>query len=412
MQPRLACPACESHEYTDFYHMEGVPVHVGFLWPSRESARRAPTGDIVLSFCTTCNYIWNRALDPGKMSYGPEYEVSLHHSPTYQAFLEQQVARLTRQYMLQNKTVLEIGCGTGHFLEMMCRAGNNIGIGIDPCAPATHNGNERIRFLQEAYTERHKGINADFIGLRQIFHVIERPQAMLRALRQNITPELGPVIYVEVPNGHYIIEHVMQWMVFYEQVAYYTPASLTTLFKRCGFKVLDLSPCYVDGQYLGLEAILVGKSTDVQDTSMRLHSDQLTAFTLRASQCVADLKRKLTIYAEQGKTIVSWGSAGRGITFLNALRPQIDYVVDVNPDRQGYYIPVTGQQVISPSDLPQMDPDVIVLTNSTYASEIKQHVQRLGLAPDYISIDNGSTTVGADFVERATDFEMVTVRRR
>ena len=411
MQPRTACPACGSHKYFDFYHIEGVPVHVGFLWPSRQSARRAPTADIVLSFCTLCTYIWNRAFDPGKMSYGPEYEVSLHHSPTYQAFLEQQVARLTRQYMLHNKTVLEIGCGTGHFLEMMCRAGNNTGIGIDPCAPATYNGRARIRFLQEAYDERHKGVNGNFIGLRQIFHVIERPQAMLRVLRQNITPELSPVIYVEVPNGCYVIERIMQWMVFYEQVAYYTPASLTALFRRCGFRVLDLSPCYVDGQYLSLEATL-GSSGIQAGTPTKIGQDQLVAFTLRASQCVARLRRKLTIYAEQGKIIVSWGSAGRGITFLNAVRPQIDYVVDVNPERQGYYIPVTGQQVISPSDLPQVNPDVIVLTNSTYASEIKQHVQRLGLEPDYISIDNGSATVGAVSVESATDVEMATVRNR
>lgn len=387
---RSSCPACGSTKIFDFYRFDQIPVHVGFLWESRHAALRAPTGDIVLSFCESCSFIWNRAFDPAKMSYGPGYEVSLHHSPLYQDFLTQQVARLVAQYQLKHKNVMEIGCGTGHFLELLCHVGQSEGIGIDPCAPATYQGPEQLRFLQEAYSTHHADLPTDLIAIRQVFHVISKPRDLLQTLRRNIGLAQRPVIYVEVPNGQYVIERVQLWMVFYEQVVYYTPAALAGLFSRCGFEVLDVSPCFVNDQYLSLEAMPVAEgSTAYSGDVARLDRRQLSRFSNRSESHISGLKDQLDGLVAQGKKVVSWGSAGRGITFLNAAQTQdkIHYVVDINPDRQGLFIPGTGQEVIGPGALQQVNPDVIILTNMTYATEIKEQVKSLGLTPAFLSIE-------------------------
>lgn len=384
------CPTCGHQQVTDFFQVQQVPVHVGFLWPDHASACAAPTGQILLAHCPACDLIWNRAFEPYKMSYGPGYEVSLHHSPTYQAFLEQQVARLTRQYGLAGKAVLEIGCGTGHFLQMLCRAGAYAGVGIDPCAPAEAPAASSVRFLQEAYGPQHAGLPADFIGIRQMFHVISRPRDVLDTLRENMGVAQRPVVYVEVPNGLYVIDRVTLWMVFYEQVAYYTPAALAGLFNRSGFDVLGVSPCYIDDQYLCLEAVPgTGAQAPPQGAHTRLNPDRLATFARRANTLIGQWRHRLEALADAGKTVVSWGSAGRGITFLNAARARgkVHAVVDINPDRQGRYIPGTGQQVIAPEALVDLNPDVVILTNTTYAPEIKQQVQALGLHPAFLSIE-------------------------
>jgi hypothetical protein len=60
-------------------------------------------------------------------------------------------------------------------------------------------------------------------------------------------------------------------------------------------------------------------------------------------------------------------------------------VVDINPERQQKYIPGSGQQIIAPVELPQAAPDVIVLTNLTYAEEIRRMVAKMGLEPEYMA---------------------------
>ena len=55
-------------------------------------------------------------------------------------------------------------------------------------------------------------------------------------------------------------------------------------------------------------------------------------------------RRKLSELNEQEKKAVIWGGGSKGVSFLNFLEihEQIKYVVDINPHKQGNYIPVTG----------------------------------------------------------------------
>ena len=73
------------------------------------------------------------------------------------------------------------------------------------------------------------------------------------------------------------------------------------------------------------------------------------------------------------------------LTFLNMfpLKETVQYVVDVNPLRQGKYIPGTGHKVISPDQLKKEEPDLIIINNPTYEQEIKQHAYELGLKSDF-----------------------------
>ena len=48
-----------------------------------------------------------------------------------------------------------------------------------------------------------------------------------------------------------------------------------------------------------------------------------------------------------------WGSGSKGVAFLTALNMhtpdcEIEYVVDINPFREGEYMAGTGQEIVSP----------------------------------------------------------------
>ena len=70
-----------------------------------------------------------------------------------------------------------------------------------------------------------------------------------------------------------------------------------------------------------------------------------------------------------------------GVTLRNVLGGDrgIDYVVDLNPHKQGKYVAVTGQRVVSPEFLRTVRPTDVIVMNPIYESEIADSVRALGL---------------------------------
>ena len=83
-----------------------------------------------------------------------------------------------------------------------------------------------------------------------------------------------------------------------------------------------------------------------------------------------------------------WGSGSKGVTFLNVLQTQnqIRHIVDINPRKQGKFIPGSGQQIIAPEALKANPPDVIIIVNAIYESEIQQQLQEMGLTPKFVCV--------------------------
>ena len=61
----------------------------------------------------------------------------------------------------------------------------------------------------------------------------------------------------------------------------------------------------------------------------------------------------------------------------------VEYVVDVNPQRQGRYMPKSGQRVVAPAELREIAPDIVIATNPNYAAEILGQIRDLGLQCDF-----------------------------
>lgn len=65
---------------------------------------------------------------------------------------------------------------------------------------------------------------------------------------------------------------------------------------------------------------------------------------------------------EKGSRIVLWGAGAKGVTFLNTQKAgrQIEYVVDINPRKQGMYVAGTGQRIVAPEFLSKYRPETIL----------------------------------------------------
>ena len=386
---------CTSAEcVVDFLEISGVPVTVGALCATREHAHAAPKGDLRLCLCEACSYVWNRAYEPGRHDYLPGYEISLHYSSIYQDFLKQIADDLVKRYDLQGKTVVEIACGGGHFLRLLCGIGGNRGIGIDPVVQ--REGVEllnttEITFIRDRFTERYANVECDFICCRQALHAIADPKQLVDAVRRTIGERRHTPVYFEVVNARRLFQRLSVLQLMYEYYSFFTAQSLARLFSESGFEIVQVGPSYDDGQYLHIEALPAQRPQPGIRTSaaeLRDIVSEATVFGRRVREKIDEWDQDLARINGSGRRIVAWGAGGRGINFLNLVGAGrfIRYIVDINPTRQGGYIPGSGQKVIAPESLREYRPDVLVVTNATYEKEVRQHVHELGIECEILNL--------------------------
>jgi SAM-dependent methyltransferase len=373
-----------------FVELPDVPVLCNVLYDTREEATRVPRGDLTLAYAPKAGHVFNTAFNPAKITYSQAYENSLHFSPRFRDYAKSLADRLIETYDVRGKTVVDIGCGKGDFLQLLCERGDNRGIGYDPSyEPGPDEGDRPFEVVQDLYSEAYADHPADLVCCLHVLEHVSDPLAFAQTIRRAVGDRPDTVVYVEVPNALFTLRDLAIWDLIYEHYSYFTPSSLTYLFRRAGFEVLRVGEAF-NGQYLQIE-LRPGEPEDAPLLSGDLHPARVTE---TVEQFVDRYREKHGAWRDlfarvegDDTTAVLWGAGSKGVTILNVVpgaSRAVRAVVDINPRKQGQFIPGAGQQIVSPSDLTELQPDLVVMMNGIYEDEIRRTVADLGLAPEFV----------------------------
>jgi SAM-dependent methyltransferase len=376
-----------------FYSVEDIPVHSCLLMPTRSEALAYPRGNLCLDFCPMCGFIANTQFDSHRNEYSTRYEETQGFSSCFNAFARSLAERLIKRYGIYDKDVLEIGCGKGEFLALMCRLGHNRGIGIDPSYVPERNpggGDLKITFIQDFYSEKYAHLAADFICCRHTLEHIAPTGRFLRSLRKAIGDRLDTLVFFEVPDTIRVLREGAFWDIYYEHCSYFSPGSLTRLFRACGFQIIDIDLDF-DNQYILLTAQPGDGETQ---PPVKLENDlhKLPGYVREFREICANRidQWHYTIQniVDRKSRAVVWGSGSKGVAFLTTLGlgQEIDYVVDINPHRQGKFMPGTGQEIVAPEFLQSYQPDYVIVMNPIYCREIQNDLDRLNIKAKLLSV--------------------------
>jgi len=364
------CLVCGGTSLEPLIFIPGVPMLCNRLCASEAEAANAPRGDIYLIYCLDCGHVANSAF--ARVNYDGCYENTLTFSPCYRRYADETARRLICRYGLTGKRIVEIGCGSGDFRRLLCTAGND-GEGYDPSQPTGRHaaGPGSFEIIGRSFTiEDARG--ADFVCCRHVLEHLSDPIDLLRRLRASISAGGGGIVFFEVPNALLIPDRLSIWDIIYEHASYFTPLSLTQAFYGAGFTVRYAHSGF-DDQYLWLEAC-VDVHTAQSVLSARPGDTLYRSFSARFTERQARWRRRLDdLRREQRRTVV-WGAGSKGM-FLNLLGVRvvagIDWVVDTNPRKHGHFVPLTGQRIVGPDCLLQNPPDLIIVVNLEYQSEVR-----------------------------------------
>ena len=389
------CPVCDCRDISQFLEIPQSPVCSGMLFQTHAQAIGTARGNVHLSFCKGCGHIFNSAFDPELIEHTQKYDNSLHFSPRFQTYAESLASRLIERYDLRNKDIVEIGCGKGDFLMLLCKLGNNRGVGFDPTFDENRLENfdkNQITFIKDYYTEDHARYQADLIFCRHVLEHIQHPQDFIRRLHDIVGDKRQSVIFFEVPNVMSALRDLSIWDIFYEHCAYYSLSSLEHLFRSCQFEVSHLNEEY-EGQFISIEAYPgegIPSPTLNVDREVENIAHHVDLFSEKYQSSKTAWQQEIDTLAQKERKIVLWGAGAKTITFLNTIQAhdKIDYVVDINPHKRGKYIPGSGQEVVHPEFLTDYKPDVVIIMNPNYKDEVRRFVYNMKLTTELRSIDH------------------------
>lgn len=390
------CLACGSLDVRVFYEQAGVPVHSVLLCATREQAVDFPRGEIRLGFCAECGFIGNLSFREELLRYSQDYEETQSFSPTFRAFHESLTRSFLDRHGLHRKKIVEIGCGKGDFLHLICQMGDNEGLGFDPAYIPERDaeaGKDKARFVQDFFSEELCDSDVDAFCCKMTLEHITRPAELLATLRGCIERSDGArpeeaLLFFQVPDVTRILRDVAYWDIYYEHCSYFSAASLRNLFVRAGFEPLRVASEY-DAQYLTLEARPLG-SAGVEGIS----AAELDGLARDVDSFAREFEARRTWWRDElerraSRGAVLWGGGSKAVAFVTALGDtarQVDYVVDINPHKQGAFLPGSGHAVLNPEQLAENPPGLIVLMNSIYRGEVEAQLEELGVDSELLAL--------------------------
>ena len=380
--PRENCPVCDSPATTSFLRRHAVPVHQNMLFTTAAAARAITRGNLDMHVCRICGFVFNAAFDPELVDYGPAYENSQDRSPAFNVHLDDLVEHLVSERGVRRGQVVEVGCGKGVFLNKVLAhpANASRAVGFDPAYTGTaHAMNGRARFVTDFYGPA-TAVPADAVVCRHVIEHIPDPLALLRTVRAAVGESGGTRVFFETPCAEWILRNRVPWDFFYEHCSLFTAHSLALAMERAGFAVTGVRHVF-GGQYLWAEG--ESRKTLPPPTSHAsrepISGDHVREFEY-FDTAVAGWDALIARAGARG-AVFAWGAGAKGVTFCNLADPhakRLAGVVDVNPAKQGRYLPGTGHPIVPPEAAAHAA--AVFVLNPNYLAEVAATLNHMGSA--------------------------------
>jgi SAM-dependent methyltransferase len=348
------------------------------IFSDKKSAISVQRGNLHLSCCRSCGFIFNSAFQENLVMYGNTYDNRQHFSEYFHQYMKKISEFLIQKKGVTNSRIIEVGCGDGTFLRLLLddERNRNTGIGFDPSyrGPET-DCNGRVRFIIDYYDQKYADLCADVVVSRHVIEHIADPVKFLIRIRDSLGKQEDSTIFLETPDVKWILKNNTFWDFCYEHCSYFSPESLSSALKFAGFRSVELIKTF-NGQYMLSVAKPSEKKSDNEsrDQSKNKISDFAEKYAQHEQDFVEKDRSVLKNLSRTGN-IFLWGAGAKGVMYANMIDPNskfISGIVDVNPDKQGGFIPGSGHKVISPNDLPQSGS--VIIMNENYTEEIKKQI--------------------------------------
>lgn len=350
------CRLCGHSGLHTVLSLKNAPRNVQRLFRKEDLHQDHPVGLDVLN-CKRCGFVQvNPLLED---SYYDDYMMLATHSPQVQEYQGRQSRQFVGDFDLVGKTVKEIGCGDGSYLDHLKAAGC-VPSGVEPSARSRGIALARGHDVEDGYvtaTRQLKGGPYDGFVTRQVLEHVPDIHGFLTGIRLNLKP--GAVGLVEVPSLEKALSDRRYYDFFPDHVNYFSFRTLRLALEINGFEVIEMRHDMFD-EYI--------VATVRNYTHPSFYDLAHTVDTLNT-----ELRSFIDGYHAHGQKVAVWGAGGKGLSVMAAAGIlEIDLLVDGDPNKQGLITPISHLQVEAPSALLDSGVSAVIITAMAYRTEIER----------------------------------------
>jgi SAM-dependent methyltransferase len=379
------CRSCSATELVSILNLGSTPL-ANALLTEPELTEPEETYPLELVFCSACALVQiTETVSPEKLFRDYFYRSSF--SDTMLRHAEALVLELISARGLgQTSLAMEVASNDGYLLQYY-RQKNIPVLGIEPAANIARVAREErgvptiSEFFDADLARKLAEENqlADVIHANNVLAHVSDLNGFVRGLKLLLKP--GGVAVIEVPYVKDMIDRTEFDTIYHEHLCYFSLTALDRLFRRHDMLICDVERLPIHGGSLRVFATHSGSPQKPAVLQLRQEeaawgvasqdfyrgfAGQVEALKARVKEFIAGLKK-------ENQRLAAYGAAAKGSTLLNYLRlgkESIDFVVDRNTYKQGYYMPGVHLPIHPPARLLEEMPSHVLLLTWNFADEI------------------------------------------
>lgn len=387
---KASCPVCHYSLAAPFFNGDEQPLATLGWSKSVEEACSMPRHPLDYAQCPRCTHVWNRSFTYEAIPYTDNPNRMFNKGGIWQGHLKE-----TRDLLISklpaNPTIIDIGCGEGHFVRGLADSLNGQGrfIGFDP--NATSESGVGVEF-HARYFDPLIDIAAfqpDLLVMRHVLEHLTDPADFVDQLAWGAAQLHKPVyFFAEVPCIDKVFSSKRLVDFFYEHPSQFTTQSFQHLLDQGG-KALAIEHGYEGEVVYGLVSLKTPKS--FQGNANSSHK-----FYLEADQSRQRIREQLNDLIASGKKVAIWGGTGKAAAFIHYFEANagcFPLVVDSDLDKVDTFVPKTGQRIQYRDVLKSTQVDVVIIPPQWRSKDILTEMKREEISVETVLIEHGGRLI-------------------
>ena len=389
-----ACRFCSAPVEAVFADLGMSPLANSYLPPERANSME-PFYPLRALVCGQCFLVQLEEFETPEQifsdyAYFSSYSSSwLEHSRRYS---EQMIERLGLD---ETSHVVEIASNDGYLLQFFHERQIPV-LGIEPAANVAKVALQKgiptlVEFFgRETASSLAGESSADLLLGNNVLAHVPDLNDFVAGMKILLSPT--GVITMEFPHLLRLMDDNQWDTIYHEHFSYFSFLTVSRVFEAHGLRLFDVEELPTHGGSLriyGAHADDPGKpetdaARELRERERAAGYENLDTYLGYGRRVEADKRQILSFLIglkEQGLRVVGYGAPAKGNTLLNycGLGPDfIDYTCDLNPHKQGHFLPGSHIPIRAPEAILKDKPDVVLILPWNLKDEIVQQLSFIG----------------------------------